>query len=389
MANLFIADGIPPFQQGGMETHASAYIQHKKEEITPYSFELKEYSPAEANKIIDENNLSHVNFVLPFESIRNPQFLNNLIQKHSPETVFFNSIYWIKVLTQIKEINNKVKLILRSGGNDISQSNINNADTLEKRRDFVIKSINQNIDALIVNSSYTKEVFLQYGIHEKIMKILIGGVNIKQFVPVSPQKKQTLREKLNLPLNKFIGVAISRLVEFKNITAVLEIAKKITEDPNFLFMIVGDGPLFEKAKKYIQDNNLSKKIILTGEIANQNIQENYQIADYFLQMSTYAKTAVPSTKKDGESYIHTETMGRSIMEAMACGLPTIATNVGGVPEVVQNAGILIRDKNNEEAINAIQKLANDIFYRKDLGKKARQLAQSEYSWENIFKQYPV
>lgn len=76
--NLFIADGIPPFQNGGMETHAAEYIRHYGEKVIPYSFELS-MDHKERDLLLSKYHLSHARFTLPRESIWNPDILNAII----------------------------------------------------------------------------------------------------------------------------------------------------------------------------------------------------------------------------------------------------------------------------------------------------------------------
>lgn len=383
--NLFLADWFPPFKNWWMETHASAYIDYMWDKIIPYSFTLQ--SNFNKKEIIDKYNLTKVNFSLPIESITNPDVLLDIISKNSPNYIFFNSIFWIKIVEQIKKFNHNIKLILRSGWNDISQSNIQEPDTLEWRRWFVVDAINSSIDLLIVNSRFTKNMFSNYWINSEKMKIITGWVDTNKFFPVSFDEKMKIREMLSFEGWKNIGLSVSRLVEFKNIKAVLEVAENIVKDENNIFIIVWWWPLLDKVKNYVRIKNLSKKIFVLWEIPVQDIPKYYQMSNYFLQMSTYCKVFVSSSKVCGESYIHTETMGRSVMEAMSCWLPIVATNVWWVPEVVKDWWILIPDKDISKAVDSILEINKNKCLWINLGNRAREIAYSEYSWEKIFNSY--
>ena len=69
------------------------------------------------------------------------------------------------------------------------------------------------------------------------MKVIVGWVDTKKFTPVTDEQKSIIREKLGIPKKQTVGVAVSRLVEFKNIPAVLEIAKNIVANPNNMFIL--------------------------------------------------------------------------------------------------------------------------------------------------------
>ena len=384
--NLFLTDWIPPFQNWGMETHAEAYIKYQWDKIIPYSFKILEPS-INVQKIISKYNLSNINFTLPFDSVKNPKILNNIIWKHFPEFVFFNSLFWIEIINQIKEVNTDIKLILRSGGNDISQSNIQHTSTLKENRNFIVNTINNSIDLLIVNSQFTFDKFLEYWISKDKMKVIIGWVDTKKFSPIKQEEKNLIREKLGIPDNQNIGISVSRLVEFKNIPAVLEVAKNIVSTPNNIFILVGWGPLLDHAKKYIKKYKLSNKILIIWDVPLQDISQYYSVADYFLQMSTYSKTYVPSTETGWEYYFHTEAMGRSAIEAMASGLPVIATNVWWVSEVIKDWWILIPDNDISAAVNSILEINTNTSLKKLLSERARKIASTEYSWNNVFNSY--
>lgn len=384
--NVFITDSMPPFQNGGMETHAAEYIRYYGDRVIPYSFQPP-IDEEERNAILQRYHLSHVHFTLPRESIWNPDILNAIIWQHNPEFVFFNSIYWMKVLEQVKKANTHVRFILRSGWNDISQSNVHDADTLEERRWFVVNAVNRGIDTLIVNSRYTQEEFEKYGIDANKMKVITGWVDIDRFHPVSNEEKEKIRMKLWLPSWKPIWVAISRLVPFKNIPAVLQVAKEITERTDSYFLIVGGGPMIDDVRRMIQELGIAHSVIFVWDIPAQDIAQYYQAWDYFLQMSTSITTAVQSTRKEWETYVHTETMGRSAMEAMATWLPIIATAVWWVPEVLQDSGILIPDNDVRRAVHAICDLVREPPEAKKIGERWRNIAVNKFSWGSVFNQY--
>lgn len=385
--NLFFADWISPFKNWWMETHANAYIEHMKKDIKTFSFELSGLDDSYIKNIISKYNLWDIDFSLPFNSISDFNILNNIISEYSPEFVFFNSLYWVKVIEDLKSFNSKVKFILRSWGNDISQSNIQNYPNLDDRRNFVVSAINNAIDLLIVNSEYTKNKFLEYGIRDEKMKIVIGWVDTSYFSPIWIEQKNKLRESLNISKWLNVGISVSRLVEFKNIWAVLEIAKNVVENPNNIFIIVWDGPFLNFAKDFVKLNKLENKIYILWDIPTKEIAKYYQIADYFLQMSTYSDISVSSSKPEWESYIHTETMWRSAIEAMSCGLAIVATNVWWVSEVVRDWWILIKDNDISNAVKSILEIEKNDNLKKKLWNRARHIALSEYGWNNVFSNY--
>ena len=83
------------------------------------------------------------------------------------------------------------------------------------------------------------------------------------------------------------------------------------------------------------------------------------------------------------SVMDSETFGVACVEASACGIPVIATNVGGLPEVVKNGitGIIVEPKNPEQTANAIERLLNDESLRIKMGEDGRRNVIDNFDWE--------
>jgi glycosyltransferase involved in cell wall biosynthesis len=219
------------------------------------------------------------------------------------------------------------------------------------------------------------------------MNVITGWVDIDRFQPVCDKEKEEIRDKLWLPSWKPIWVAISRLVPFKNIPAVLQVAKEVTERTDSYFLLVGWGPMMDEVRRMIQELGITQRAIFIWDIPTQDIAQYYQAWDYFLQMSTYVSTGVQSTKNEWETYIHTETMGRSAMEVMATWLPVIATAVWWVPEVLQDSGMLIPDNEVRVAVQAICEIMRNPLWAKQMGESWRNIAVNKFSWASAFNQY--
>ena len=138
--------------------------------------------------------------------------------------------------------------------------------------------------------------------------------------------KQTARHQLNLSPNEFIFGTIGRLVKAKDQETLINAFAHIKPlCPNAKLIIMGDGELETSLKNQIQQLNLTNDIILTGYMDKA-----------FKYMKAFDVFLLPSIK---------EAFGRVLLEAMIAKVPIIATQINGIPEVVNDAGILIPAKN--------------------------------------------
>jgi len=157
-------------------------------------------------------------------------------------------------------------------------------------------------------------------------------------------------QKDNLPV---IGT-IANFYHTKGLQYLIEAARLLKEkNKNINFIIFGDGPEKKKLEKQIAESNLEKNIFLAGRIPSA--------AQYLAAFDIFVLPSV----KEGLPY--------AILEAMAAGLPIVATNVGGIPELIENnvSGILVELKNPTAMAKAIENLVRDEDKQKNLAKNAR------------------
>ena len=142
----------------------------------------------------------------------------------------------------------------------------------------------------------------------------------------------------------------------------------------YRFILVGKGPLESQMHKMIDDEGLGKYFELKGHISQENREDLvllYNRATIFVQPS------------------HHEGMSTVILEAMACGMPVISTNVGGAPEIIQDRinGLLVPNRSPSDLAAAFLELTGDSELRSALGQNAQKTVRDLYSWTAIAKNY--
>lgn len=371
-----------PLPAGGMEVHAyGIYKALKRQDEIELGAVVGFSSGKEGLNYIDEV------IVLPKKSIFQPGSVYKIIKKLKLErgdVLFFNSLYWIRIIPELKKKFPEITFLLRSGGNDIAQSEIiGEGETLKERRSFVINTVNKYVDFLIANSGYSYHKLERFGLKKSRMAIVTGGVDTETFKPVSNSRKIELRKKFGLPLNKVIILSSCRLVRFKGVDQVLKAISQSSIKDSIHYLLVGDGPEKERLTRLVRDLQIENSVTMVGEVPMESVHQYYQLSDIYCHTPVLTKNFV-----QGGSYIHTETMGRSFCEAMSAGLPVISSNVGGVSDVVknENGGVLVKSKNVPSLKKEIESLTLDKSNREEKGLLARKAA-NHFSWEEVLNSY--
>ena len=145
---------------------------------------------------------------------------------------------------------------------------------------------------------------------------------------------------------------------------------------NILYVISGDGPDKENIKQAILKNSLEKKVLMLGYIKDKDRNILFNNCDIFVQ---------PNIKITGDM----EGFGISVIEAGACGLPVIASDLEGLKDAIKNNenGFLAESENAKEFEQKILELLSNDTYTKEFGKRARKFVIDNFSWDKIAKRY--
>ena len=175
------------------------------------------------------------------------------------------------------------------------------------------------------------------------------------------------------PVNgKFKILFVGRHIERKGICYLIEAAKHLPRD-QFEIRIVGVGDLTDKLKAQAAEIEDAAEIIFTGKLSPEELANEYRTANVF------TLPAIVDSKGD------TEGLGVVLIEAMELGLPVVASNVGGIPDVVVDgvSGILVPEKDPEALVGAYRRLAADPGLVKQLLEGAQKRIAECFSWDKI------
>ena len=237
-------------------------------------------------------------------------------------------------------------------------------DSIEKLNDLAIgKQVLNEADKIIVVSNATRNYVLSLGAEPEKIEVLHNGVDLNRFRPLTEMGDE-MRKKLEIPQDSIVALTVRRLVYKNGIDTLIESAKiAIKKNPKLVFVVVGKGPDFTEVKEKIAQLGIQRNFRLTGFVSDEDLPFYYNVADFFV---------LPSKSGEGLPLV--------ALEAMACGVPVIATNVGGTSEVLnEDYGKLVPP-------NAPSSLAEAIleFSQRELSalkKDLRAMIEQKYSWD--------
>ena len=213
----------------------------------------------------------------------------------------------------------------------------------------LIKFILKKADYVFVVSDSLKNEVLKLGIEgmEDKLSVTYNTVDIKRF---NPDKMTNFKEEMHIDPEKPVILFVGNLVWQKGVEFLIRAKEFLNEDA--VIVIVGGGPLFEELKGIVEFEDIND-VIFTG--ARDDVDKIMPAADVFV---------LPSVS---------ESFGIVILEAMASGKPVVATNVGGIPEIVNDeTGIIVRPEDPVALAEAIDKILKDKELQKRFSKAARE-----------------
>lgn len=205
---------------------------------------------------------------------------------------------------------------------------------------------------IIATCKSARDSLMSIGVRPDKVSLVYTGIDLDAYV----QRSHSDRD--NRPT---IGI-VGRLSGLKGHDELIKAMSLVAyEIPEILLLIVGDGPEKQRLQKMVCSLSLESQIEFIGHVSN--------IIPYLSKMDVFV---LPS---QGEG------LPLSIIEAMACGLPVIATNVGGIPDLViqGKTGLLLSESTPDSLSEAIIKLIKNPELSHAMGNKGRQRAQKYFS----------
>ena len=207
---------------------------------------------------------------------------------------------------------------------------------------------------VITPSHYLRKIVEGWGVNPAQIEVIYNA--LEPISDVSPMR---------LPL--FAGVTVitvARLVTWKGIDSVIKAVSSVSD---CRLIIVGDGTERTSLESLAADLGIAQRVIFTGQVPRQTVLQYLRASDIFVLNSTY------------------EGLPHIILEAMAVGVPVIATDVGGTGEVVKHEinGLLISPRNDEALRGAIKRMLENPGERERFALSGQSTVSEHFQWKTL------
>jgi glycosyltransferase involved in cell wall biosynthesis len=230
-------------------------------------------------------------------------------------------------------------------------------------------------DRFVAISSDILEELQRHGVARDRIELATNSVDTSRFSPPSPGAKAAIRRRLQLPSDGIVVTFTGRLVSYKGLPLLLRVWERLQrERSNAMLLLVGSGGLDVhnceiELRDFVRANRLDHSVRFTGEVPD--VHEYLQASDVFV---------FPTEK---------EAFGISLIEAMACGLPVVATPTGGIKDILVNGhnGLLVGAGSFQQLLDAMRRVMGDPALAAALGSAALATARSRYARDVVLGQY--
>jgi glycosyltransferase involved in cell wall biosynthesis len=228
----------------------------------------------------------------------------------------------------------------------------------------------QRVYLLTVAKSLFKKVSAILCLTKSDAESVAGIINCSSKISVIPNGVDTDFFKPSNMKDPNLVTWVGRLVPEKGVLYLLKAVHEVRKvRASARLVLVGDGPFKAELQQFADALGLGDRVQFVGALSRIEVAKLLSMSSVFV---------FPSLK---------EGLPSSVMEAMACGVPVVGSDIPGVSDVVVQGetGLLVRPKNSEALANAILTLMNDENMQNEFGRKGRELMIQRYSWNTVIR----
>jgi glycosyltransferase involved in cell wall biosynthesis len=243
-------------------------------------------------------------------------------------------------------------------------------------RDLLVRARNaaclQLVERILPVSEYVRRrLLISDHVPPGKATVLYNGIDLARFQPPSEshaEDRTAIRHRLGIPVDDQVVTAVGQLIDAKGFDHLVAAAARLRERPRTTFLIVGDGERRPAIAAEIERQRLGGRVRLLGK--RDDVPEILWASDLFVCPSVWD-----------------EALGYVILEAMSAGLPAVASQVGGIPEVVQDGttGLLVPPRDPEALARAIGRLLDDPEARERMGRAGRRAVEERFALDRAIE----
>lgn len=213
------------------------------------------------------------------------------------------------------------------------------------------------------------------GFPEERSRVIPYGVDVSAFSP-DPARRRLWRERLGIPLEAPLLLSVGRMATKKGFHVLMEaLPDLLASNPQAHVVLAGGGdllPAFQaEAERY------PGRVHLPGPVLRDVLPDLYRMADVFVLPAVH------------DSKGNVDGLPNVILEAMASGLPVVASGISGIPLAVEDGmtGLLVPERDAAALADALRGLLANRDRARDLGERGRRKAERELTWDAVAAQY--
>ena len=179
------------------------------------------------------------------------------------------------------------------------------------------------------------------------------------------------------PRDSFVVLFVGRLVERKGVRYLIDAVQRLPFARRARLVIIGDGPERQSLEEHVRRNGLEGHVEIRGRVSDPALRQAYADA------SVFVLPAIVDAQGD------TEGLGVVLLEAMSYGVPVVASDLGGITDIVTDgeSGLLVPPADAPALAAALERLAVDTTLVERLREAGRRLVQERFSWPAILAQW--
>lgn len=214
-----------------------------------------------------------------------------------------------------------------------------------------------------------KNMLVKRGFKAERLHVIYNGIDFNRELKAVPPSE--FMEKAGLFYDnskKYVGIA-ARMYAVKGVEVFLGAAKLLAENhKDTVFLVLGDGEMMGECKRFVEENNLTEQVKLLGQIQGEELMNSYYS---FVDINTLTS--------------YSESFPYALLEGARYARATVATAVGGIPEMIKDGetGYLAPSGNCQVLAEKIEKLLNDDSLRHKIGNNFYEDAKERFSVERM------